>query len=777
LHGDYLEEQFKSITGFPPAEHQRQCAAALSSGKSVILRAPTGSGKSEAVWIPFLTTRGQKLPMRMIHALPMRALVNQLESRMSEYVQKLNRSPGGEVRTAAMHGKRPESVLFYADAIFATLDQVVTSYACTPLSLSVRQGNIPAGAVAGSFLVFDEVHTFEPALGLQSTLVLAERALKLGIPFVIMSATLPGGFLSRLRERFGRDRIEMVQGQRLPAAERSERDVSLEMRFERLTAEVVLKEARTAKKILVVTNTVRRAMELFEKVRKDWPHEILLAHSRFYDDDRQAKEEKIETLFGKEAVGNRCLMIATQVVEVGLDISCDVLLTEIAPIDTLVQRAGRCARWGGPGQIVAFTDLETKRPYDDRLVDSTVEALEGYRGKPREFTWENEKILVDKVLDPPFEKWAQPDAAGRVLASLAEAAFTGSSNKAEQAVRDTLSVEVSLHDNPKLLGSTVLRLPRCRLHPGVFRQFIRKQNPEAWHIVVDHNPRDDYFPKIDAIPLTTTARLMAAGHYVIHPRYARYDSDFGFRLGVPGEPAAPMQPGQMRGHLESTLEPELWQVHIAKVVKNFERYVLPKERVAFEAVARQLEKTSEELLALGKLVLIFHDLGKLTRAWQEKIQAGLESTLPEGSVLAHRGGGIRGLPPHATVSAWVATNCICRVVGSEWEHTLGLAALGAIAHHHSVRSDAVPKFEMAEGWFDMVSNCTRRLAGIEVRREEFDTTPPKGGGSWGPRPNFLVPEAYTSYVLLSRWLRLADRIATGGSEDTIYVYEEWMSRG
>ncbi len=719
--------------------------------------------------------------MRMIHVLPMRALVNQLESRMSGYVKNFKGKLASQIRTAAMHGKRPESVLFYADAVFATLDQVVTSYACTPLSLSIRHGNIPAGAIPGSFLVFDEVHTFEPALGLQAVLILAERAAKMGMPFVIMSATLPRGFLSSLVDRLGSNRVEMLDGSRLQAADRPERRVTFEMRSERLTVQHIITAAKAAKKVLVVVNTVKRAIDLFDEIRrelkKDWNGRILLAHSRFYDDDRQTKEIEIESLLGKQPVDDRCVMIATQVVEVGLDISCDVLLTEIAPIDTLIQRAGRCARWGGPGQVLAFAILETKRPYDDRLVNDTVEALESYRGASRELTWEEEKGLVDKVLDPYFKKWVEPDAAGRVLASLADATFTGDSTKAEKTVRDTLSVEVAIHDNPKSLDSAVLRLPRCRLHPGVFQQFIRENQPQAWQILTDHNPDDDYFPRIDSIPLNPKSRLMPGCQYIVHPKYACYDSEFGFRLGVTGRPAEPIPAGETKGRLGLTLEHERWRVHIAKVVKNFERYVLPKERIAFEAIARQLDKTPEELLGIAKLVLIFHDLGKLTRGWQEKIQAGLEPRLPPGSFLAHRGGGIKGLPPHATVSARVATNCICRVVGLEWEHTLGVAALGAIAHHHSVRSDAVPKFEMAEGWFESVFDCARRLAGIEVRREEFDTSPPKGGGSWGPRPNFLVPEAYTSYVLLSRWLRLADRIATAGSENSIYMYETWMSRG
>jgi len=269
-----FEEQFKAIAGFPPADHQSACAQALQRGKSIILRAPTGSGKSESVWIPFLLSRGESLPMRMIHVLPMRALVNQLESRMSGYVKNFKGKLASQIRTAAMHGKRPESVLFYADAVFATLDQVVTSYACTPLSLSIRHGNIPAGAIPGSFLVFDEVHTFEPALGLQAVLILAERAAKMGMPFVIMSATLPRGFLSSLVDRLGSNRVEMLDGSRLQAADRPERRVTFEVRSERLTVQHIITAAKAAKKVLVVVNTVKRAIDLFDEIRreltKDW---------------------------------------------------------------------------------------------------------------------------------------------------------------------------------------------------------------------------------------------------------------------------------------------------------------------------------------------------------------------------------------------------------------------------------------------------------------------------------------------------------------------------
>jgi hypothetical protein len=113
------------------------------------------------------------------------------------------------------------------------------------------------------------------------------------------------------------------------------------------------------------------------------------------------------------------------------------------------------------------------------------------------------------------------------------------------------------------------------------------------------------------------------------------------------------------------------------------------------------------------------------------------------------------------------------VAGPDWQQTLAIPALAAIAHHHSVRADMTPQFDMSEGWFDVVADCARRLAGVDVTVNDFSRW--RGGGSCGVALNFLLPDGYTSYILLSRWLRLADRIATGGGENAILNYEDWMS--
>jgi CRISPR-associated endonuclease/helicase Cas3 len=86
-------EHYLNITLADPYPHQVETYKALQEGRSIILRAPTGSGKSEAVFLPFMTLRGKTLPNRMIYTLPMRALVNSLYERFVKYAPHLNIKP------------------------------------------------------------------------------------------------------------------------------------------------------------------------------------------------------------------------------------------------------------------------------------------------------------------------------------------------------------------------------------------------------------------------------------------------------------------------------------------------------------------------------------------------------------------------------------------------------------------------------------------------------------------------------------------------------------
>lgn len=718
----------------------------------------------------------------MIHVLPMRALANQLADRARSVATVLNGGP--KLRIQTMHGQRPESVLFYADMVFATLDQVVTSYACTPLTLGVRHGNIPAGAVAGSLLVFDEVHTFEPAFGLQSTLVIIERAAQLGIPFVIMSATLPTAFTTALRDRLQPLSLQMVEGERPPSAEGAPRSVTVNqhsLRLDRSNVDALTELLKLARKAIIVVNTVDRAIDLYDVL---WEHyrndrRVLLAHSRFYPEHRAEREKAIVDLFGKDAQSGPAVLVATQVVEVGVDISCDTLVTELAPVDSLIQRAGRCARWGGSGQLHVFTDLQSAAPYDIQIIEDTRKALVCMCPGICELDWPLERKLVDRVLGPHFGKWIDPDAGSRVLSNLAEAAFSGDRRRAEAAVRDpqkSLTVEVAVHNAPSDLRNAVLRLPRCNLSFKVFADFIKRSNPKTWRVDIDREPKDDYQIQIEPKPIGPHG-LIPGRYYVIDPQFASYDCDFGLRLDRAGKPAEPHDAKPAKGPLSDSLRPETWIDHVDNIIDAFDKAILPKEQFAFRALARSLGIEQDLLHTIVRLVLILHDLGKLTVRWQTLIKHGLLDPALNCSFLAHRGSGIRGLPPHATVSAWVSSRAIYRAIGGAeplLRNSLVEPAISAVAHHHSVRAASTHEFHMIDGWSDPVLDRVRIHTKLDLTATDFEVRPPNGSGRAVNPPNFLRPLGYGSYVLLSRWLRLSDRAATGGGEHAIFDYEKWF---
>jgi CRISPR/Cas system-associated endonuclease/helicase Cas3 len=77
--------------------------------------------------------------------------------------------------------------------------------------------------------------------------------------------------------------------------------------------------------------------------------------------DRDRITASVLDAFGRD--GRPAVLVATQVVEVGLDISADALLTELAPANALVQRFGRCARWGGQGSVIVAPTEGPGYPY------------------------------------------------------------------------------------------------------------------------------------------------------------------------------------------------------------------------------------------------------------------------------------------------------------------------------------------------------------------------------------------------------------------------------
>lgn len=762
---------YNRLLGYFPVRHQQEAWDLLSQGKSIIIRAPTGSGKTEAVVLPYLKYGGINLPGRLIYALPLRSLAKQVSDRLRVYAEKIGKPPNWRVRL--QHGEAPESVLFTADSVVATIDQVITSYACTPLTLPVRHGNIPAGAVMSSFLVFDEVHLFDPELGLQATQFVCHRLYRLGMPYALLSATLPDSVVEFWQKRLGAEVIESD-------GELVQRQVTVKWVDSVLNADEVRRALGQVHRILVVCNTVERAIELYRQVSKhaqDYGYECNLIHSRFLPEHRQQKEDWVIRNFGKNTPRNaKAFLIATQVVEAGLDISADLLLTEVAPVDALIQRAGRVARWGGNGEVWIY-DVESAAPYEQHLVNKTKEVLR--RNCEAILGWTTVKCWVNQILNEAYCKILYDNKAyEQVVYQLSQAAFEGSRSRAEAAVRDVNTVEVSLHSSPCSLKRCVLRLPTIGVHIGIARKWAKQAaqaKAQVWRLEVDRNP-SDALVNVELKPITD--RDISLGDRLIFPcSVLVYSDQLGLREkekeGVGGPDFQP-QSGHGSPLLLSNLQRETWIDHSVRVTQALDGVVLQKERHAVSALASLLRVSDDEVRKAAKLAALLHDLGKLNLEWQRK--ADISKAADPADLLAHTDKRDYGsFPPHATVSAYALWPALVDG-GALEERRLAKAVCFAIAHHHSVRAKEVPRYELHPKWQSAVQQALRQC-GLDgaLNLDRILTSQESSTDLRTKIPPMEDDLLYTAYVLLSRWLRLADRMATGG-ENGLLHYENWFGR-
>jgi CRISPR-associated endonuclease/helicase Cas3 len=768
--------------GEKPYPHQLETFESLAEGKPVLLLAPTGSGKSESVFVPFLAKKrgiSLRLPPRLIYTLPMRTLVNSLADRF-----KVMGKDEPDIRISAQHGRKPESVLFYADVIVATLDQVISSYACAPLTLGPRHGNVPAGAVATSFVAFDEVHTFDPERGLQSSLILADRLHKMSLPFVFMTATLPKAARNKLKERFPNLKEIVAEEKDIPM--RSQRNLSLEVFSGPLSADLVLKYHARSSHTLVVCNTVSMAQKLFNDLQGKSPVKPQLIHSRFFDTDRNSKEKAVTRDFGKENPAEEAILVATQVIEVGLDISADLLITEMAPIDALIQRAGRCARWGGQGQVLVCTELDTEKPYEHVLMTETRNTLP----ESVQLTWAKEMELVDRILGEHYLRFMDLSSAGQAMRSLSKAVFYGSTKDAAAAVRENDSVDVSIHQNPEILGTETRRLPHISISKGILGRFLDEQKPVVKEMDIDYQDDSQSIPKFHVISGWNDIRL--GRFYVISSKYARYSPEAGLVLGEPGADMPPESRNVKERKEFPRLRLETFAEHAEKAMKYLEEVVLPKEGFVLSYLSKYLTVSQKELDNLVRIAALAHDVGKLTEEWQQAAWKYFDEWIispenkaslnTEESELLQKGRDFflarfpsdkhPPLPPHATVSALVLGDFLTE----RWDNW-GLVAALAIGHHHVVRAQEVPAYRMKAGWLQELESLFVKfgLSGIPWETlKRFESQP-----SRTDFPVSIAPlekeKVYTTYVVLARMVYLADRMGAGGGENAILDYEVWRA--
>ena len=391
---------FAGLFGWTPRPMQEtmiQLAPQLDEPVLVIIEAPTGSGKTEAAL--FLADHWARIGQQrgLYVAMPTMATSNQMHGRVAKTLDR--RYPDGVAAPLLVHSQarwvKPPPALHLqtepgmpddADVMgwflprkrsllapfgVGTVDQALLSV------LQTRHFFVRLFGLAHKTVIFDEVHAYDTYM---STIFarLLQWLRAQGTSVVLLSATLPGAMRRELLAAYGGD-LDTISSEswypavtwrsgrgsgswRLPAPP----DRSIQIEWVQRDAQVLVDTIDSALGdggcAAVICNTVRKAQDTYDalaKARIVEDDDLILFHARYPFAWRDEIERQVLRRFGKDGQRpHRSVVVATQVIEQSLDLDFDFMVTDLAPVDLILQRAGRLHRHEGrqrPPRVTAPT--------------------------------------------------------------------------------------------------------------------------------------------------------------------------------------------------------------------------------------------------------------------------------------------------------------------------------------------------------------------------------------------------------------------------------------
>jgi len=395
------QKSFEQVFRFAPRPLQQAVAEALADVKEpviLLIEAPMGEGKTEAAFFVHLELQRRFGHRGLYVALPTKATGNAMFKRTLKFLrhqgtdrkldlqllhgaallndtfQNLRLSGvhdstiGGEIRAGEWFTHKKRALL--SEYGVGTVDQ-----ALLPI-LPVRHNFVRLWGLANRVVVFDEIHAYDAYTG--TLLVhLLRWLLALGSSVVLLSATLPPSIRRKLagvvntklpnqETEYPRlsvfcpgEKVDQKHFEPDPARRRTLRLLGIPPDLPSMHSALEEHLARAGMGLALV-NTVQRAQDLYQLFPKGEPleregqrvgkrlsdgTEVFLFHARFPAERRQKREDQALETFGEGGSRDgRKILIATQVAEQSLDLDFDLIVTDLAPIDLVLQRAGRLWR-------------------------------------------------------------------------------------------------------------------------------------------------------------------------------------------------------------------------------------------------------------------------------------------------------------------------------------------------------------------------------------------------------------------------------------------------
>jgi CRISPR-associated endonuclease/helicase Cas3 len=339
--------------------------------KNIVLIAPTGLGKTE---LAFLWAEGEKF----FYTLPLRVATNQMFERACSYFNKNIHNDDDPFINGNVGLLHSDADLYIVDkwetSRYTNWDGEtpkiieISKHFSLPVNISTGDQIFPSAlkypgyekiyATLGySKLIIDEVQAYDPR-ACAIIVKMIEDIVSLGGKFLLMTATLPN-FVREELENKGIEftEVNLYEGE-IRVCEEQKKICKIEditrQKLELIEKDIeedideIIELACKGKRVLIVLNTVKKAISVHGKIENSKYDGFLgLLHSEMTLNERKRREKQLEKEFSNpkpEDEKEPKILVATQVVEASLDIDADYLFTEIAPIDSLVQRMGRVMR-------------------------------------------------------------------------------------------------------------------------------------------------------------------------------------------------------------------------------------------------------------------------------------------------------------------------------------------------------------------------------------------------------------------------------------------------